>query len=221
MVERWWTEAGRFDVLPLDDRPVWQLVRPPLRGAPTGRTRYVYRPPISHLPVDVSPPHGPRPFRITADLDVPSAGPGPATDGALLNRGTINGGYALLVRDGRLVFHLNRFHHHFRVAAPEPLAPGRQLVGVRVDDRDGQGIATLTIDDAEVATAEVGPLARTLSSLGMDIGRAMAPVSDDYEAPFAYPGRIHQVVFEILAAPDPAAARADAAHAARVELGLQ
>ena len=36
----------------------------------------------------------------------------------------------------------------------------------------------------------------------MDFGRSLAPVNDDYAAPFAYPGRIREVVFEIpIAAP--------------------
>ena len=221
MIERWWAEAGRYDVLPLDDRMVWQLARPPLRGSPTGRSRFVYRPPVSHLPIDVCPPHGPRPFTIVADIDVPDAGTGAATDGALLNRGTINGGYALFVLDGRLIFDLNRFHHHTRVASPDALRPGRRRVGVRVDDiGGGVGRATLHVDGDDVAAAELGPLMRTLSSLGMDIGRANAPVCDDYEAPFAYPGRIRELVFEIAMPPGPPTP-ADSAHVARVELGLQ
>ena len=221
MIERWWAEAGRYDVLPLDDRMVWQLVRPPLRGSPTGRSRFVYRPPVSHLPIDVCPPHGPRPFTIVADIDVPDAGTGAASDGALLNRGTINGGYALFVLGGRLVFDLNRFHHHTRVASPDALRPGRRRVGVRVDDvGGGVGRATLHVDGDDVAAAELGPLMRTLSSLGMDIGRANAPVCDDYEAPFAYPGRIRELVFEIAPPPGPPTP-ADSAHVARVELGLQ
>jgi arylsulfatase A-like enzyme len=224
MVERWWVEAGRYDVLPLDDRAVWQLVRPPLRGSPTGRSRFVYRPPLSHLPIDVCPPHGPRPFSIEADIVVPDAEPGAGTDGALLNRGTINGGYALFVLDGHLVFDLNRFHHHARVRSPHRLEAGPRQVGVHVTDRGGgEGWATLSVDGVEVASGEVGPLMRTLSSLGMDIGRANAPVCDDYEAPFAYAGTIHRLVFEIAPPPSPGSAhqRAGAESAARIELGLQ
>ncbi len=33
MAERWWTEAGRYDVLPLDDRPIWELTRARRCGA--------------------------------------------------------------------------------------------------------------------------------------------------------------------------------------------
>ena len=218
MVERWWAEAGRHDVLPLDDRPVWQLSRPALRGSPTGRSRYVYRPPVSHLPIDVCPPHGPRGFTIVATIDVPETGN--ETDGALLNRGSGNGGYAMFVLGGHLVFDLNRFHHHTQVRSPRPLPAGRVRVGASVHDTGaGLGVVTISIDDLAVASAELGPLMRTLSSLGMDIGRANAPVCTDYVAPFIYPGVIRELVFEI--APTAVPTRADVEHVARVEMGVQ
>ena len=78
---------------------------------------------------------------------------------------------------------------------------------------------TISIDDLAVASAELGPLMRTLSSLGMDIGRANAPVCTDYVAPFIYPGVIRELVFEI--APTAVPTRADVEHVARVEMGVQ
>ena len=48
-------------------------------------------------------------------------------------------------------------------------------------------------------------------------------MADDFEAPFDYPGRVRELVFEIVPPPAPSAnaARDDAALAARVEQGLQ
>jgi arylsulfatase A-like enzyme len=226
MIDRFWAEAGRFEVLPLDGRALTELFlhRPFRRGTPTSRTRYVYRPPVSHLPVNATPPTGLGAFSISVDIEVPDGGAGVGTDGALLNRGTINGGFALLVRDGRLTFHYNSFHQHNRVAAPEPLPPGRRRVGVRLDPvGDGTGRVTLSVDGTDVADGHVGPLVRMMSSLGMDVGRATAPVADDFEAPFDYPGRIRELVFEMVPATARSAttARDDAALAARVEQGLQ
>jgi hypothetical protein len=43
----------------------------------------------------------------------------------------------------------------------------------------------------------------------MDIGRSPRPVSAAYETPFAYPGRIGQVVFELPSAPPELARAAD------------
>ena len=36
-----------------------------------------------------------------------------------------------------------------------------------------------------------------LSSTGMDIGRALAPINADYRPPFAYGGRIAKVTFDL------------------------
>ena len=39
---------------------------------------------------------------------------------------------------------------------------------------------------------------RMISSLGMDIGQdRLAPVTDDYESPFAFTGKIHKLVFDV------------------------
>jgi arylsulfatase len=217
MIERWWTEAGRYDALPLDPRPIWQLVRPQLRGAPTSRSRFVYRPPLAHLPVDVSPPHGPRPFEIVAEVEIT----GDDTDGAIVNRGTINGGYALFVLEGHLVFDYNHFHRHTRVTSPQRVPSGRSTLGVRVDTQalDGPGQATLTVDGVDVASADIPRIARTLTSLGMDIGRAVAPVCEDYERPFRFPGAIHQVTFTLPDRRPPTPRELD--DAARAELARQ
>ena len=53
------------------------------------------------------------------------------------------------------------------------------------------------MDGACVAEAAIPKLLFVLSTLGMDLGRAASPVNDDYQAPFAYPGRLHRVAFDL------------------------
>jgi arylsulfatase len=81
--------------------------------------------------------------------------------------------------------------------ADAPLAPGAHEIGlevVRTDD--GGGDITLTIDGAAAARGHAPRLLFMISSTGMDLGRSLSPVTDDYMAPFAYPGVIRKVVFE-------------------------
>jgi hypothetical protein len=53
----------------------------------------------------------------------------------------------------------------------------------------------------------------------MDIGRAIAPVCDDFQAPFAFPGRIYEVTFYL---PDRRPATPpEARFEARVAVGMQ
>lgn len=44
----------------------------------------------------------------------------------------------------------------------------------------------------------------------MDLGRSLAPVNEDYAAPFAYPGRIETVSFDLAERATPADRSAEA-----------
>jgi arylsulfatase len=190
----WWTEAERLGVLPLDDRNAAALFRSATRpGLPTARSRFVYYPPIAHLVADVCP-SGARGWTMTLDLDHPAG----ASDGALLARGSLNSGFLLMVKDGRLVFDYNYFHDHTRVVGAAPLAPGaHQIGGVVTRNAEGGASVALSVDGQVVASGEIPKLLFIVSSTGMDIGRSLSPIAHDYETPFAYPGRIAKVTFEI------------------------
>jgi hypothetical protein len=199
MVEMWWAEAERNGVLPLDDRGAALLFRAAQRpGLPTSRLNFVYYPPLSHIVADACPSTA-RGWTTTVDLEHPAG----AGDGAIVARGSANSGFVLYVKDGRLKFDYNCFHDHTVAAARDPLAPGRHAIAVAVTRREKAGAhLVLSIDGVAAAEAEIPTLLRIISSTGMDLGRSISPVNADYAAPFAYPGRIFSVKFEI-----PAAAR--------------
>ena len=124
--------------------------------------------------------------------------PGPGRDGALINRGTINSGFALYVHRDRLHFDYNCFHEHTRVVADNALGAGPHTIQVEVvRGAEQQGEVRITVDGNGVVRGRVPRLVGMLSSTGMDIGRALAPINDDYRPPFAYPGRIAKVTFEL------------------------
>jgi arylsulfatase len=216
LVDLWWAEAGRHGVLPLDDRRGAELFRSAqARGSATRRDRYVLYPPVSRYNADVAPPTGARPFVLTADVEL-----GEGRHGAIVARGSSNGGYALYVRDRRLVFDYNHFHAHTSVRADRELPAGPCTVGVRMD-RDGKaGTATLLVDGAEVGSVRIPQMAAMVSSTGMDIGRSQAPVCPDYTPPFVFEGRIRRVVFDIQAR-TPKTERREELSAERRVLGQQ
>ncbi|MDP3855763.1 arylsulfatase [Phenylobacterium sp.] len=193
MVDLWWAEAQTHGVLPLDDRPAMALFRASMRpGLPASRNRFVYYPPLSHLVSDACPSAA-RGWTTSLQLEHP-AGDG---DGALIARGSLNSGFVLFVKQGRLVFDYNEFHHHTRLTAATPLTPGPHDIGLVVTrTADGGGDVVLSVDGQVVASGRVPRLLFIVSSTGMDLGRSLSPVVDDYVAPFAYPGKIAKVVFE-------------------------
>ncbi len=194
MVALWWQEAEKFGVFPLDDRGSADLFRSSRRpDLPTSRTRFVYYPPISHIPADTCPSAA-RSWTTTVELEQPPAG----GDGTLVARGTINSGFVLYLLRGRLHFDYNCFHQHTVAVADAALAPGPHVVAVRVQRQDDGGAQVqLDIDAHTVAQAQIPKLLFVLSSTGMDFGHSLSPVNDDYAAPFAYGGTIRQVVFEL------------------------
>ncbi|HLY81222.1 MAG TPA: hypothetical protein VKQ70_17720, partial [Caulobacteraceae bacterium] len=187
-------EADKHGVLPLDDRGLFALFAASRRpGLPTARDRFVYHPPISHIVSDACAPVA-RGWTTEVVLDHPAGG----GDGALIARGSLNSGLALFIKHGRLVFDYNDFHHHTRLEARTPLTPGPHTITLDVRrNGDGSAEADLRVDGEPVAAGKIPRLLFIISSTGMDLGRSLSPVTDDYAAPFAYPGKIQRVVFEL------------------------
>ena len=218
LVDLWWREAERHGVLPLDDRGAAVLFRaPPRAGLPLTRNRFVYHPPVSHIVADACPSPI-RSFSIAVALEHPAR----AGDGALVARGNSNSGFALYVKDGRLCFDYNAFHEHVLVRASRPLAAGAQVVEVRVArGADRSADVTLLAGGEAIGAGRIPRLLVLLSSTGMDLGRSLAPVNDDYEAPFAYPGKIETVTFDVAESATRADKSAEAEAKARAAMTRQ
>jgi arylsulfatase len=193
LVDLWWAEAEQNGVLPLDDRGAMALFRASMRpGLPSSRHRFTYQPPVSHIVTDACPSVA-RGWTTRLRLDHPQGD----ADGALIARGSLNSGFVLFVKGGRLVFDYNDFHRHTRLVSDVELAPGPHEIGLDVArTADGGGDIVLTLDGRTVASGHAPRLLFMISSTGMDLGRSLSPVTHDYAAPFAYPGRIETVVFD-------------------------
>jgi arylsulfatase len=215
LVDAWWVEAGAHSVLPLDDRTIELFGAPPRPGSPHAvHGRYVYVPPLSHVPSDAAPQLGGRSWVVEAEVVVPDGG----AEGVVYARGSHGVGHSFFVHGGELQFDYNALGQHHRARAPLALAAGRHTLTARFD-RDGRG-GTLTIgaDGADLASVEVPQLVRMLGSTGLDIGRdALSPVVDDYDAPFPFTGQIERVTFTIRSRGE----AADVATAARAELARE
>ncbi len=194
LVALWHEEAERNGVFPLDDRSAIALFRAAMRpGFPAARLKFAYHPPTSHIVADACPPAA-RGWTMAAEIEHPAG----AGDGALIARGSANSGYVLFINDGRVVLDYNCFHAHTRIEAAAPLAPGAHTISATVARTDdGGGDLSLIIDGEPAGAAHAPKVMLMVSSTGMDLGRSLSPVTADYAAPFAYPGRIRRVTFEL------------------------
>lgn len=214
LVDLWEREAEVHGVFPLDDRSIELFAAPPRPGTVHALGRYVYVPPVSHIPADASPPFGGRAWTVTAEVEVPDGG----VEGVLYARGGHNVGHSFFVLDGALQFDYNALGAHTRVSAPVVLAPGAHDLVVRFDRVESGGTLTLSVDGEELATAEVPTIVRMLGSTGLDVGRdALSPVVDDYDAPFPFTGTIRRITFDIRSRPT----AADVAAVAQAELAKE
>jgi arylsulfatase len=214
LVDAWWVEAGANGVLPLDDRTIELFGAPPRPGSPhLVDGRYVYTPPMSHVPSDAAPQLGGRSWTIVAEVEVDGG-----VEGVVYARGSHNVGHSFFLRSGELHFDYNALGTHHRVSAPVDLPAGRHELTARFD-RDGTGgTLTIGVDGADLASLEIPRIVRMLGSTGLDIGRdALSPVVDDYDPPFPFTGTIERVTFTTQGRPS----ATDVVATARTELARE
>ena len=191
----WWAEAGRNGVLPIDDTLVNRLnaLVPPAWPAGPARTYVPGGGPVA----DESIPLLFGGFTITADVEVPGDGP----SGVLCALGDWNGGYALFVDDGRLVFTFSRSGDVLEVAGDRPVDPATRSLSVTCRLEPGGG-GTLTLFHDEAAVGRLAfegalPIAVQHGGAGLRLGRDTGlPVSTRYRPPAPWNGTLLAVRVE-------------------------
>ena len=106
MIGRWWAEAGKYNVLPIDGDVRSRLsVERPTIAKP--RNKIVYYPGGSSVPFAATPKIYNRPWSITADVVIPKGG----AEGVLMAQGGRSGGYSFFVKEKKLYFLYNWLGH--------------------------------------------------------------------------------------------------------------
>jgi arylsulfatase len=204
LVDTWWLEARRCQVLPLDDRFAARFADNAHRvqGA---RHRFVMHAGMGHLPTDVAPDVRSRGYLIEADVRLTTA-PG---QGVLVAHGDATSGYSLYLQDGHLVHDLNIGGVHQLLRSDRPVPAGHHLLAMRLDQGPlvpvtlpvGATVmvpsyrrATLLIDGVPAGTKDHAHGFNSLISWsGLDIGMDRGSPVSHYAAPFEFNGRLRQV----------------------------
>lgn len=208
MKERWWAEAGRYNVLPLDDRgtEMFLLRRP---GSELSRNKLRYLPGTPHIDRFALPDIRNRSWQITVEANLTAE-----SRGVLVAVGARTGGYVLFIEDARLNFVYNYMGSRYtQVTSSAAISPGRATLAVRFE-KTGENTGTVSLlvngEAAGEASLEMMPWRQSL--YGMDIGRDLgSTVCPDYSAPFAFTGTLLHVDYELRDD------RADLQQAARIE----
>lgn len=196
LIDLWWAEAGRYNVLPLDDRGTIRVLGQPVSNRPRFSTTFF--PGLSTTPTANVPNFRNKTFSLTADVNIAASG----AEGVLFSIGGRFGGFSFFIQQNKLHFVYNYFgEKRFTVTSSEMIPRGDLKLKLEFENTgENQGRASLYFNDRKVGEGEIPqtvPLTFGLSE-GVTCGRDPAtPVSDSYRSPFTFTGLLRKVVMDV------------------------
>jgi len=209
MQDRFYAEAAKHDVLPLDNSSLtrWNAPKPNLTG---GRKVFTYSGPLTGIPNSGAPSILNKAYTITAEVTIPKGG----AEGMIVTDGGRFGGYGLFLskgvagfRKGKVVFLYNLLNLKRTVWAGPELGAGKHtIVFDYKPDSPGLGkggTGVLSVDGKEVArnsmehsTPITFPEDETFD-IGSDTRTGVAMVEYRYDVPFKFTGTINKLTFNL------------------------
>jgi arylsulfatase len=200
----WYSEAGKYFGLPVDDRTAMEVLGTPRPQMVKPSDRYIYYPNTLEVPEAVMASTRGRSWKFAAEVDLQAG-----AAGVIFAQGSMFGGYSLYIKDGKLKYDYNFVGMEAQViVSSEKLPTGECVLGVAYDMEATQktsatGTLSLYINEKKVGEKKIktqlGKFA--LSGEGFNVGRdGGAPVTDDYpgDRPWAFSGgTIKQVVVDV------------------------
>ncbi len=199
MVERWWAEAGKYNVLPLDDR-FHMMMEQGTKG------KFTYYPDMAPILEPGIPDTKFSSYAIDADVDIPDEG----AEGVLLSIGGRFNGFTLYVQNKKLFFDYNYLGiEHTTIVSDAEVPTGNSTLGFSFDKTANAdflnhtgaiGIGTLYINGEEAGKGTIDPTVPNIYSWeeGLEIGTdSLTPVTESYKSPFKFTGTIKKVVLEV------------------------
>jgi Sulfatase len=196
-------EAGKYNVLPLDDRRI-ERFNPDLAGRPRlihGQSQLLFGG-MGRLSENSVLMLKNKSHSVTAEIEVPEEG----ANGVIVAQGGSFGGWALYITEGKPAYCYNLFGlQQFKVYGDAPIPAGEHQVRTEFA-YDGGGLGkggdvTLYLDGAKVGEGRVDATQPMVFSADetTDVGSDSAtPVSDDYGvSDGAFTGRIRWVQLDI------------------------
>jgi arylsulfatase len=211
MLDLFWKEAEKYQVLPLDGSVVARLIAPrPSLSA--GRSAFTWTQPITGIPNGDAPSLLNTSYNFKAEVEIPQAG----ADGMLITQGGRFGGYGFYVIKSKPIFlwnlvDLKRVRWEGSKLTPgkhvlefdfkyDGLGPGTMAFGSYAGIGQG-GTGVLKVDGTAVATQKMDhTIPYNLQwDASLDIGSDTGtPVNDaDYQIPFTFTGKLNKITLAI------------------------
>lgn len=191
LLDLWWREAEKYDVLPLDDREA-ERAQDFIRQ--NARNHYEFLPDMARVDRLLMPELSNRDYTIRVQLDsVPDN-----AEGTLIAWGSRFAGFVLYAKAGNLVYeYIYTDEESYRLEAPLP-ASTRQA-GLRFTRTgDKRGTIELLVDGVAAATVQLEKTWWNYSlTAGLTCGYSGVPVSEQYRLPFRFTGKIGRIEIDL------------------------
>jgi len=199
--DMFWVEAGKNNVLPLDNRGITRVLDGGRPGSNEGRTSFTFYPGTVRVPLGTAPDIKNRSYTITAILDIPEEG----ADGMIVNQGDRFGGWGLYIMDSKPVFLYNLANlERYTISSDEKLPLGHVTITFDFNYDGGGagkgGTGILSINGNKIAEGRIEQTMGFFFPLegGFDVGEdSSAPLVETYEPPFKFTGTIEKVIIDL------------------------
>jgi arylsulfatase A-like enzyme len=194
MQDRWWGEASKYNVLPLDDRAFSRYSALQARGTST----FTYLPGVEKIMEPAIPDTRNSSYTLTAYVN----NSGNNSEGVLFSIGGRFAGLSLYVKDRHLIFDYNLFGlKHYVIRSEREVPEGESTLGFAFDKTGRwKGTGTLFINGKEEGKVYMSYTVPGRYSFeeGLEVGQdPQTPVTDEYSSPFRYNGGLEKVVMTV------------------------
>jgi arylsulfatase A-like enzyme len=199
LVELWWAEAGKYNVLPLDDR---FAERQALRDEISKEKKsYTFYPGTVRVPENSAPHFKNRSYSINAEVEIPKAG----AEGPICAIGGIGSGWSLYIKDKKLVYCYNYLGKYYYLNSTDHVPTGKVKLGFEFEKTGKEkfgagGIARLYINGNKAGELKIPRTVRFVYSMGesFDIGRdSGTAVTPEHKHHAEFTGTIKKVVIDL------------------------
>jgi arylsulfatase len=208
LVALWWTEAGRYQALPLESRDAVEILTTERPQLSKPRDRYIYYPGGAEIPESVAPNIRNRSYTIAAEVAIDT----PEAAGVLVAQGARFGGHALYIKDGTLKYVYDFVGERQQIVESTEEVPTGKVVLAAHFEREGdempaRGTLSLYINEKQVGegTIMTQPGKFSLAGEGLNVGKdGGEAVTDDYpgSAPWSFVGgTIARVIIDVSGEP--------------------
>ncbi|MDH4479594.1 MAG: arylsulfatase [Rhodoferax sp.] len=196
LLDLWWAEAEKYQVLPLDDRLYTRRLGPGAEPQGLAKNNYVYWPDTAPVPMFSAPQTVGKRHRTTVHLTTFSS----EDKGVLVSIGGNLGGWAFYLKDGRAHYTHNNLKITYHTVSSKLLTSATKTLAFEfVPTAVGQGTIQLYVnDEAQLMAPEqihTAPNTYSMVQEGLQIGRQWGHSVDhtEYHGSFAFTGSLERV----------------------------